>query len=596
MGYYRTTNCNNVDVNAINQNIVLSGWVFRRRDHGGVIFIDLRDRSGFCQIVFREEVSKEAHILGEKLRSEYVIRVEGELVRRSEENINPNMKTGEVELEVKKINLLSESLTPVFGIDHSEGDEIAEDIRLKYRFLDLRRDNMKNNILKRHQFLKVIRDELDQQSFIEIETPILNKATPEGARDFIVPSRLEVGNFYALPQSPQIFKQILMVSGMEKYYQVARCFRDEDLRMDRQPEFTQIDIEMSFFTKEEIMNVLEKVFLNALSRVFGEQLGLIKTPILRISYHEAMERYGTDKPDLRFEMELIDVESAILDSDFNVFQNILKNKGIIRALCVKKGELLSRKDIDDYTKYIAQFGAKGLAWMRVKENGLDSNIVKFFNSDCQNKLIDKTKAEAGDLLLFVADKPSVVYQALGNLRLEIAKKLNIIDKDKYCFLWVDNFPLLEYDENEKRYYSIHHPFTMPVEEDIDKLESNPLEIRSQAYDFVLNGNELGGGSIRISDPKLQKKIFNLLNINEEEAEAKFGFLLSALKYGTPPHGGIAFGLDRIIMLMQKAASIRDVIAFPKTQRGRCLMSEAPSKVKEDQLIELSIKMNLEEKI
>lgn len=595
MSYYKSLN--NIDLNKdfVEKEITLSGWVHRRRDHGGVIFVDLRDRSGYCQIVFRPEVSDSAHKLADSLRSEYVVRVVGKVVMRTPENVNPHMKTGEVEVEIKTLEILSESKTPVFTMDEKENVDVHEEIRLRYRYLDIRRQTIRENLIKRHQYVQAIRTRLNENAFTEIETPMLNKATPEGARDFIVPSRLNHGTFYALPQSPQIFKQILMIGGMERYYQIVKCFRDEDLRADRQPEFTQIDMELSFVTQEEIMTLMEKMMIESLKEVFPERMKGVVTPIPRICYADAIEYYGSDKPDTRFEMKLINVEEAVKNSEFKVFESVLESGGIIRALCVKGGGVaetgLSRKDIqEDATKYIATFGAKGLAWMKMTDQGLESNIVKFFSDESQKKIIDVTKCESGDLLLFVADTKAVTFQSLGNLRLWVANKMKLIDSSQMNFLWVYNFPLFEYDAKEKRYSSVHHPFTMPNLEDIDKLDTDPASVNSQAYDMVLNGTELGGGSIRIHSSKIQSKIFELLAISEHEAKEKFGFLLTALEYGTPPHGGLAFGLDRIIMLMMGSTSIRDVIAFPKTQRGQCLMSESPSHVTTSQLEELGIEL------
>lgn len=587
---YKSFDNNDILREHIKQQVVLSGWVFRRRDHGGVIFIDLRDRSGYCQVVFREEVSKNAHTKAENIRSEYVIRVKGTIVPRTPENVNPDLKTGEVEVEVNDLEILSTSKTPVFSLDEADQIKANEEVRLKYRFLDLRREEIKTNLVKRHAFVQAVRHYLNKNKFLEIETPILNKATPEGARDFIVPSRSNPCTFYALPQSPQIFKQILMISGFERYYQIVKCFRDEDLRADRQPEFTQIDLEMSFLTKEQIMEQMEELITSTVKEVFPEQGKHISLPLPKMTYWEAMECYGTDRPDTRFEMHLINVEEAVKGCDFQVFKNVLAKGGIIRSLCIKNGKALSRKDIENYTQYIGQFGAKGLAWMRVTESGLESNIVKFFPEANQEALLKITDAQTDDLLLFVADVKSVTYSALGNLRIEIAKHLKLIDESKFNFLWVHAFPLFEYDTVEKRYYSVHHPFTMPNEEDLPKIETDPGKVTSQAYDLILNGVELGGGSVRIHNSNMQEKIFSILGIGKEEAKMKFGFLLEALQYGAPPHGGIAFGLDRIIMLMQKRNSIRDVIAFPKTQKGICLMSESPSIIEEEQLEEVSIRI------
>ena len=597
MSFYRSFYNNTITEEKISQNVTLSGWVYRRRDHGGVIFIDLRDRTGYCQIVFRKEISETAHQIADKLRSEYVIKVTGKVVEREQENINPNLVTGKVEVEVSEIVILSESETLPFSIDDKEENETNEEIRLRYRYLDIRRNDMQQNLIKRHTFLKEIRNGLDEKKFIEIETPILNKATPEGARDFIVPSRLNENCFYALPQSPQIFKQILMVGAMEKYYQIVKCFRDEDLRSDRQPEFTQIDIETSFLTEEEILTEIEEIIFPALKKTFPEKMENFS--IAKMTYDEAMESYGCDRPDTRFEMKLINVEETVKNCQFQVFQNMLKDENsLIRCICVSDGKNLSRKDIDDLTKYVGKFGAKGLAWMRVTDNGLESNIVKFFNEEIQKGLLEKTNAKNGDLLFFVADKKKIVFQALANLRLKIAEMLNMIDQQKMNFIWIVDFPLLEYDETEKRLSAVHHPFTMPKEvEVLQEIENLPLpekikklsSLKSLAYDLVLNGVELGGGSVRIHDAKIQKQIFNLLGISKEQAEEKFGFLLKALFYGTPPHGGIAFGVDRIIMLMQNLSSIRDTIAFPKTQKGICLMSESPSPIQDEDLEELHIK-------
>ena len=588
MSFYR--NFRNIQINEslIHQEITLSGWVFRRRDHGGVVFIDLRDFSGYCQVVFSENISPEAHQKAEKLRSEYVITIKGKVVARAVENINEKMLTGKVEVEVSAITIHNESNTPIFSLDENEEQEVNEETRLRYRYLDLRRDTLKENLIKRHQFVQAIRECLHQKNFLEIETPLLNKATPEGARDFIVPSRLNQNQFYALPQSPQIFKQILMVSGMERYYQIVKCFRDEDLRADRQPEFTQIDIETSFLTQTEIMDMMEKILLTSLQQVFPKKVSQ-EIKVEKLTYREAIEIYGTDRPDTRFELKIIDIQETVQHCDFQVFKTVLKNNGIIRCLCVPEGKNLSRKDIDDLTKYVGIFGAKGLAWMRVNAGKLDSNIVKFFSEDMQKKILEVTAAPEGATLFFVADKKSVVYQALGNLRLKIAQMLDLIPANKMNFLWIYDFPLFERDEKENRLVALHHPFTMPKEEHLPLLASDPEQVLSQAYDFVLNGVELGGGSMRIYNNDLQNKIFTLIGLSPEEAKDKFGFLLDALQYGAPPHGGIAFGLDRIVMLMQNMSSIRDVIAFPKTQKGQCLMSESPSEVTDEQLEELYIR-------
>lgn len=571
--------------NDIGKEVKLAGWVLRRRDHGGVIFVDLRDRTGFAQIVFNPQVNEEAHNKAQNLRSEFVISVVGKVRARSEEMINPKIPTGEIEVMVEKLELLNTSETPPFMLE--DDIDTNEEIRLKYRYLDLRRPKIFNNLYYRFLITNAFRKYLAENGFIDVETPILNKSTPEGARDFLVPSRLSAGDFYALPQSPQIFKQILMISGFDRYYQIAKCFRDEDLRADRQPEFTQVDIETSFLSTDEFLSIMEKVIADIVKEVYNIDLPL---PLPRLSYREAMENYGSDKPDTRFELKLINVEDAVRGCDFAVFKNALDNKFIIRCLNAKGGEKLSRKDIDDFTKYVGIFGAKGLAWMRVTENGLESNIVKFFSKENQNKILETTKAEKGDLLFFVADTPKITFDALGNLRLKVAEKLNLIDKDKLNFLWVVEFPLFEYDYKEKRISATHHPFTAPVPEDIAILESDTLKVRSDTYDLVLNGNEIGGGGQRIYDSSVQAKIFNLLGISEEKAKERFGFLLDALKYGAPPMCGMAFGIDRVVMLLQKQDSIREVIAFPKTQKGQCLMSGCPSTVDEEQLEELHLKI------
>ena len=571
--------------NDIGKEVKLAGWVLRRRDHGGVIFVDLRDRTGFAQIVFNPQVNEEAHNKAQDLRSEFVISVVGKVRARSEEMINPKIPTGEIEVMVEKLELLNTSETPPFMLE--DDIDTNEEIRLKYRYLDLRRPKIFNNLYYRFLITNAFRKHLAENGFIDIETPILNKSTPEGARDFLVPSRLSAGDFYALPQSPQIFKQILMISGFDRYYQIAKCFRDEDLRADRQPEFTQVDIETSFLSTDEFLSIMEKVIADIVKEVYNIDLPL---PLPRLSYKEVMENYGSDKPDTRFELKLINVEDAVRGCDFAVFKNALDNKFIIRCLNAKGGEKLSRKDIDDFTKYVGIFGAKGLAWMRVTENGLESNIVKFFSKENQNKILEITNAEKGDLLFFVADTPKITFDALGNLRLKVAEKLNLIDKDKLNFLWVVEFPLFEYDYKEKRISATHHPFTAPVPEDIAILESDTLKVRSDTYDLVLNGNEIGGGGQRIYDSSVQAKIFNLLGISEEKAKERFGFLLDALKYGAPPMCGMAFGIDRVVMLLQKQESIREVIAFPKTQKGQCLMSGCPSTVDEEQLEELHLKI------
>ncbi|MCK4906005.1 MAG: aspartate--tRNA ligase [Spirochaetes bacterium] len=581
---YRTDYCGVLDKKYIGKEVELAGWVLRRRDHGGVIFIDLRDRTGYSQVVFNPENSKDAHIIAETIRSEYVIQIKGKVIARNE-NINTKIPTGEIEVIAETVKILSKSETPPFPLDKAHDSH--EDIRLKYRFLDLRRPEMYDNLLKRHQMGQAMRDFLNKEEFIEVETPMLNKSTPEGARDFLVPSRLHRAHFYALPQSPQIFKQILMVSGIDKYYQLVRCFRDEDLRADRQPEFTQVDIEMSFIHQDDIISYIERMLEESLKTVYGKKLSL---PFPRMSYDESMNRYGTDKPDTRFELELKDISDIASKSDFKVFGSIVESGGIVKGINAKKGASFSRKDIeDDFTSFVSIYGARGLAWMKVSENGLESNIVKFFTPELQKQLIEKFQAEPGDLLLFVAATPKIVNDSLANLRVKLGERLGLIDPDKMNFLWVIDFPLFDYNEENKRWNPVHHPFTKPKDDELDLLDSDPGKSKSDSYDIVLNGVEIGGGSIRIHDSTIQKKIFSLLNIGEEEAEQKFGFLLNALQYGAPPHGGIALGFDRLMMILQKAESIRDIIAFPKTQKGTCLMSEAPSTVPDDQLKELFIR-------
>lgn len=577
--------------------VVVSGWVHNYRDQGGVIFIDLRDRSGLLQLVFRLEDGKELHAKADSLRAEDVILVEGTLRERDKEAINPKLATGEIELLSKELHILSKSKPLPIPIDEYE-DEASEENRLKYRYLDLRRPVMQLSLKKRHEFIHNIRTFLDDREFWEVETPILNKSTPEGARDFLVPSRVNAGNFYALPQSPQIFKQILMVSQVERYYQIARCFRDEDLRRDRQPEFTQIDFEMSFVSKEQIMQLNEEMVKNAMQKVMGIDIG---SDIPRMSYHDAMENYGIDRPDVRFEMKLVELGDWASLTEFQVFQKAVSSGGRLKALCVPKGAELSRKEIDDLTEWVKRdFKAKGLAWVKVTAEGLDGVVTKFLPDAAQQELFQRTGAKPGDIIFFAGDTESIVFATLANLRLKMGERFGLIKEGDWKSLWVVDFPLFEYDPEEKRTKSLHHPFTSPIPEHKEKflelaakdpasVRDELLKLHSDAYDLVINGVEVGGGSIRIHDSNLQKAAFTHLGISEEEARERFGFLLDALQYGAPPHGGLAFGVDRLLMLALGRDSIRDVIAFPKTQRGQCLMSDAPAGVDDKQMAELQLR-------
>jgi aspartyl-tRNA synthetase len=591
MGSWKRTNsCGELRKNDIKKEVTLMGWTQSRRDHGGLIFIDLRDRSGITQIVFDPEDSVEAHQKAHYIKNEYVIAIEGIVVPRLASSENPNIPTGEIEVKAKQIKILNISEALPFNIDDKL--EINDNLRLKYRYLDLRRPKMQINMNLRHQTCMEIRNYLNNKGFLDIETPFLTKSTPEGARDYIVPSRVNLGKFYALPQSPQLFKQLLMIAGFERYYQIVRCFRDEDLRADRAPEFTQLDMEMSFIDREEIFNLIEEMFVHLFKRILNIK---IKTPFLKIDYQEAISKYGTDKPDLRFGMEIIDLSEIFQDSSFRIFQDVIKNQGKIGVIKVEGDKEFSRKKLDDLQLFISSFGAKGLSYIKFKEGkDFQSSIAKFLSPEEIENIKIKTNAKPGEIILIIADQEQVVYEALGNLRINLANDLNLINQDKkeFNFLWVANFPLLKYNLEEKRYDAVHHPFTAPLDEDLDLLDSNPLKVRSKAYDLVLNGNEIGGGSIRIHNNDLQKKIFKLLGIDDKVAEQKFGFLLQALKYGAPPHGGIAFGLDRMVMLLAGAHSIREVIAFPKTQKATCPLTDAPSEVDYKQLKELHIKLDL----
>ena len=559
--------------------VTLSGWVHRRRDHGGLIFVDLRDRSGLVQVVFDPDTSKDNFVQAEKLRSEFCVQIKGEVSIRPAGLENKELATGEIEVKAKELNILSTSQVLPFALDTRT--DVDENVRLRYRYLDLRRPELQQNFILRHRITKAVRDFLDQEGFLEVETPMLTKSTPEGARDYLVPSRVNPGTFYALPQSPQIFKQLLMVSGFEKYFQIAKCFRDEDLRKDRQPEFTQIDMEMSFIDTEDIYSLIERMFTHIFDKVMGIKL---TTPFPRMTYAEGMRRYGSDKPDTRFGIELTDVSDLVSNCGFKVFADTVAKGGEVKGICVPGCADYTRKQLDDLTLLAQELGAKGLAYMLVKEE-VKSPIAKFFTPEEIKALLERMGAKEGDLVLFVADKPTTVAAVLGRLRLDFGAELGLIPENQLNFLWVVDFPLLEWSEEEKRYVAVHHPFTSPKDKDFDK---DPANAVAKAYDLVLNGVELGGGSIRIHDAELQAKLFSVLGISPEDAEDKFGFLLKAFKFGPPPHGGIAFGLDRMIWLLAGAESIRDVIAFPKTQKAVCLLTDAPSLVSEKQLRELHV--------
>ncbi|MCW2278054.1 aspartate--tRNA ligase [Heliophilum fasciatum] len=586
-GMKRTHACASLRAQHIGETVTVMGWVQRRRDHGGLIFIDLRDRSGLVQIVFSEDLDADAFRKAEAARNEYVLAVTGSVRSRPEGTVNANLPTGEIEIAVRELRILNAAKTPPFYIE--DGVDVDEMVRLKYRYLDLRRPEMQKNLIIRHKTAKVMRDYLDRQGFIEIETPMLTKSSPEGARDYLVPSRVHPGEFFALPQSPQLYKQLTMVAGMERYFQIVRCFRDEDLRADRQPEFTQLDIEMSFVEMEELLPMMEAMVAQIFEEVLGKKL---ERPFRRITYAEAMNRYGSDKPDLRFDLPLVDVAEQVQDVEFKVFASVVKAGGQVKAINAKGCAHFSRKEIDELTKVAAIYGAKGLAYIQMTAEGPKSPIAKFFTEAQLQALLTQLDAQTGDLLLFVADRPEVVAAALGALRLELARRLNLIDAEQLEFAWVVDFPLLEYDAEEGRYVAIHHPFTAPKDEDLHLLESNPGQVRAKAYDLVLNGVELGGGSLRIYRRDIQEKMFALLGLSPEESRDKFGYLLDAFEFGTPPHGGIAFGLDRLIMLMTGRETIRDVIAFPKTQSAADMMVDAPSVVAPRQLRELSIKVDI----
>ncbi|MFJ7737838.1 aspartate--tRNA ligase [Lysinibacillus sp. NPDC097287] len=565
------------------EKVVLKGWVQRRRDLGGLIFIDLRDRTGITQVVFSPDVA-EAHALADKVRSEYVIEIEGTVLLRSEDQINPNVPNGKIEVEATSLIVINTAKTTPFQIE--DRTDVSEDLRLKYRYLDLRRPVMFDTFKMRSDVTRTIRNFLQNEGFLEVETPILTKSTPEGARDYLVPSRVHEGEFYALPQSPQLFKQLLMVAGFEKYFQIARCFRDEDLRADRQPEFTQVDIETSFLTQEEVLEMNERLIQAVMKEVKGID---IPSPFQRMKYQEAMDRFGSDKPDVRFGLELVALNDIFDGCDFKVFADTVASGKQVKSINIKgAADKYSRKDMDELTKFVGIYGAKGLAWLKVTEEGLNGPIAKFFDEALAASLIERMGAEIGDILVFVADKPSVVAASLGALRTKLGQDLGLIDESQFAFLWITDWPLFEYSEEDGRYYAAHHPFTRPFDEDIELMDTDPAAVRAQAYDIVLNGYELGGGSLRIYERDLQEKMFELLGFTEEEAKAQFGFLLEAFEYGVPPHAGLAFGLDRFVMLLAGRTNLRDTIAFPKTASASCLLTSAPSEVSPDQLNELSL--------
>ena len=586
----RTHSCNALGKKDVGQDVTLMGWVLRRRDHGGVIFIDLRDRWGITQIVFNPEYNPQSHAKAHQLRSEWVLAIQGQVAARPDSMANSKLATGEIEVMVSDLRILNTSETPPFPLD--EDVDVSDTLRLQYRYLDLRRPEMAANLVMRHQAVQTIRNYLNDNGFLDIETPMLTRSTPEGARDYLVPSRVNPGKFYALPQSPQLFKQLLMVAGMDRYYQIVKCFRDEDLRADRQPEFTQIDMELSFVDEEQVITITEGM----IAQLFKSTLNLdLKPPFGRMTFDEAMNRFGTDRPDTRFGFELVDLTGIAANCSFKVFRSVVDGGGIVKAINAKNCASFTRKDLDDLTEFATQLGAKGLAWVKMKAAGeWQSPIAKFFTDEERATITATMDAVEGDLLFFGADAPKGVYQVLSELRIELARRLDLLKKDQFNFTWVTDFPLVEYDEKEKRFQALHHPFTAPKEQDAAKLETDPASVYSRAYDLVLNGTEIGGGSIRIHQRDMQSRVLNMLGIGEEEAKDKFGFLLRALELGAPPHGGLAFGLDRLMMLITGSDSIRSVIAFPKTQKATCPLTEAPAGVARKQLTELHLRPDWKE--
>lgn len=587
-GMHRSCGCGRVTEKDCGKELTLAGWVNTRRDHGGLIFIDLRDRSGIVQVVMSPQYGEDAFHKAEDVRSEYVLAIRGIVRERSPETVNPKMQTGKIEVVVSEMRVLNKAKTPPFYVE--DGIDVDETVRLKHRYIDLRRPEMQRNLIMRHKIVHEMRQFLDAHDFLEVETPILTKSTPEGARDYLVPSRVNPGKFYALPQSPQLFKQLLMVSGLERYFQIARCFRDEDLRADRQPEFTQLDIELSFEDQDFILDLMEHM----MQRIFKNVLNVdIQIPFKRITWDDAMNLYGSDKPDLRFDMHFYDISDLLRDTGFKVFRNVLDNGGIVKAITVKEDAAIPRRELDGLVDYVGNYGAKGLAWIGLNKDGsLKCQITKFLGEDKIREIGKFCEAENGDLILIIADKPKVVAQALGELRLEMARRMNLIDENEFCFRWVTDFPMFEYSEEDKRWVAEHHPFTAPRDEDVQYLLTDPSKVYAKAYDMVLNGVEAGGGSLRIYQEELQEKVFKAIGITHEEAQEKFGFLLDAFRYGAPPHAGIALGLDRLVMLMLRLGSIRDVIAFPKTQSAIDQMTQAPSEVVDMQLKELHIRVDV----